>query len=95
MANMDIKTPKFFTDHINFLMATGTAQNGNFYVVSGSNLITVLNAGSEAELFDMRPMNQVHFETSGSTSIREDHVLINLHLGSDFFNFNCDDAWSN
>ena len=39
MANMDIKTPKFFTDHINFLMATGTAQNGNFDVVSGSNLI--------------------------------------------------------
>lgn len=90
MANMNIRKPKFFTDHINFLLATGTAQNGNFDIRSGSDLIDTLNAGSEAELFDMRPMNQVHFETSGSTSIREDHVLLNLHLGSDFFNFNCD-----
>lgn len=90
MANMNVRTPKFFTDHINFLLATGTAQNGNFDIMSGTDLINTLNAGSAAELFDMRPMNQVHFETSGSTSIREGHVLLNLNLGGDFFNFNCD-----
>ena len=88
MANMDIKTPKFFTDHINFLMATGTAQNGNFDVVSGSDIINTFNAGSEAELFDMRPMNQVHFETSASATVRADHVLVNLDLGTNLFN--CD-----
>ena len=64
MANMDVRTPKFFTDYPNFLMATGTAQDGNFDVMSGSDLINTFNAGSEAELFDMKPMNQVHFETS-------------------------------
>ena len=88
MANMDIKTPKFFTDFPNFLMATGTAQNGNFDVMSGSDLINTFNAGSEAELFDMKPMNQVHFETSGSSAIKADHVLINIDLGSSAFN--CD-----
>ena len=90
MANMDIGTPKFFTDHINYLMATGTAQNGNFDVVpaDSNDLISTFNAGSEAELFDMRPMNQVHFETSGSSAIRADHVLVNVDLGSS--SFNCD-----
>ena len=89
MANMKIRTSKFYTDHPNFLMASGTAQNGNFDVMSGSDLINTFNSGtSEAELFDMKPMNQVHFETSASAGVRADHVLINIDLGSSAFN--CD-----
>lgn len=85
MANMDIRTPKFFTDTINFLMSTGTAQNGNFDVVSGSNLINTYSAGSEAELFDMKPLNQVTFTTSTDTTVREDHVLININKQTSSF----------
>ena len=82
MANMSIKKIKFFTDYINFLMSTGTSQNNNFDIMSGSNLISSLNAGSEVELFDMKPLNQVHFETSSN---RADHVLINIDLKDTLF----------
>ena len=88
MANMDIKTVKFFTDHINFLMASGIAQDGNFDVISGSDLINTFNLGSEPELFDMRPMNQCQFETSENATARTDHVLVNIDLNSNAFN--CD-----
>lgn len=74
MANMNIGTPRFYADHINFLMSRGIAQDGNFDVITGSNLIGV-QTGSEAELFDMRPLNKVDFDTSAATS---DHVLINI-----------------
>ena len=84
MANNDVKIPKFYPDIINHLMATGTAQNGNFDLMSGTDLISTLNAGSEAELFDMNPLNQVHFETSASSSIRADHVLLNINTGGDY-----------
>ena len=88
MANMEVKTPKFFTDHINFLMSTGTAQNGNFDVVSGTNLLSTFNLGSEAEFFDMRPMNQIQIETSADSITRAKHVLLNVDLNSN--SFNCD-----
>ena len=88
MANMNIRKPKFFTDHINFLMASGTAQNGNFDVESGTDLITTFNLGSEAELFDMKPLNQCQFETSANSTVRADHVLVNIDLGQQAV-FNC------
>ena len=78
MANMNIGTPRFYTDHINFLMSRGIGQDGNFDVITGSNLIGV-QTGSEAELFDMRPLNKVDFNTSAATS---DHVLINIDTQS-------------
>ena len=74
MANMNIGTPRFYTDHINYLMSRGVGQDGNFDVITGSNLIGI-QTGSEAELFDMRPLNKVDFDTSANTS---DHVLINI-----------------
>jgi hypothetical protein len=87
MANMNIRTPKFYTDIINFLMATGTEQDGNFDVVGDSsvNFIDTFISGSEAELFDMRPMNQVTFDTSSTTAIRGKHVLININKQSTNF----------
>ena len=78
MANMNIGTPRFYTDHINFLMSRGIGQDGNFDVITGSNLIGI-QTGSEAELFDMRPLNKVDFDTSANTS---DHVLINIDTQS-------------
>ena len=54
MANMNVRTPRFYPDHINYLLSRGVAQNGNFDVETGSNLIGIQN-GTEAELFDMNP----------------------------------------
>jgi len=78
MANMNISTPRFYTDIVNFLMSRGLEQDGNFDVITGSNLIGV-QTGSEAELFDMRPLNKVDFNTSAATS---DHVLVNIDTQS-------------
>tara|TARA_R100000988_G_C3996946_1_gene166409 strand:- start:250 stop:1290 length:1041 start_codon:yes stop_codon:yes gene_type:complete len=85
MANMDIRTPRFYTDTINFLMSVGTEQDGNFDVVSGTNLINTYVTGSEAELFDMRPMNQVTFNTTASAGVQAEHVLININKQSTNF----------
>ena len=77
MANLNVRTPKFFVDNINHRLASGTAQNGNADVVDGS-----INSGkSEAELFDMKPMNQVEFETTAAPA---SHVLINIDTGGGF-----------
>lgn len=84
MANQDVEIPKFYPDIINHLMATGTAQDSNFDLMSGSDLITTINSGSEAELFDMNPLNQVVFETSADGTTQADHVLININTGGDY-----------
>ena len=84
MANLDVAIPKFYPDIISHLMATGTAQNGNFDIMSGSDLITTINSGSEAGLFDMNPLNQVVFETSASATTRADHILLNIDTTGDY-----------
>ena len=93
---MNIGTPRFYTDHINYLMSRGIGQDGNFDVITGANLIGI-QTGSEAELFDMRPLNKVDFDTSANTS---DHVLINIDTQSTstkksfvaILNHNCNSA---
>jgi hypothetical protein len=87
MANMNIRTPRFYTDNINYLLSRGVAQNGNFDVrpTAGANggAIIGLQTGTEAELFDMNPLNKVDFDTSGTST---GHVVINLDLGGSFKN---------
>ena len=64
MANMNIRTPRFYVDWISHLLARGVPQNGNFDVyTTGSNKIGI-QTGTEAELFDMKPLNKVDFNTS-------------------------------
>ena len=79
MANMNIGTPRFYVDEINYLMARGVAATefavtdtdaGNTFI--GDSLMTT---GSTAELFDMRPLNKVTFNTSSDT---DGHVLITI-----------------
>ena len=85
MSNVNIAKPKFFVDHINNRLATGTAQNNNVDVMSGTDLITATaNATTEADLFDLRPFNQVEFVTKTDTTSQEDHVLINYDTGGGF-----------
>ena len=80
MANMNIRTPRFYTDNISFLMSRGIAQNGNFDVTAtddGAYFMGTFTTGSEPELFDMNPLNKVTFDTSADTDA---HVLITLDL---------------
>ena len=62
-------------------MATGSPQNGNFDVMSGTDLIHTFTQGSEPELFDLRPMNQCSWDTSADT---DGHVLVNMDTGGGF-----------
>jgi len=80
MANMNIRTPRFYVDWISHLLARGVPQNGNFDVMTGSGKIN-FQTGSEAELFDMKPLNKVDFNTKENTS---DHVLINVDINSTY-----------
>ena len=61
MANMNIRTPRFYIDYIQYLLSRGVAQNGNFDVVatggSGATATRGLQSGTEAELFDGKPLN--------------------------------------
>ena len=78
MANMNVRTPRFYPDWINFFLNRGIAQNGNFDVLAtdaGAYKIG-LQTGTEAELFDMNPLNVVDFDTSADT---DGHVLVTLN----------------
>ena len=79
MANLDIRTPRFYCDLISYQLSRGKAQNGNFDVISGSNLIHTFTQGSEPELFDMRPSNLCSWDTTGDSGA--DHVVINIDTG--------------
>ena len=83
MANQNIRTPRFYIDEISYLLSRGVAQNGQFDVVatggSGATATRGIQTGSEAELFDMRPLNKVDFDTSGDT---DSQVLITVDTQS-------------
>ena len=81
MANLNIRTPRFYPCLANHRMATGSPQNGNFDVMSGTDLIHTFTQGSEPELFGLRPMNQCSWDTSADT---DGHVLVNMDTGGGF-----------
>jgi len=85
MANQNIRTPRFYTDMINYLMARGVAQNGEFDVIATGGVFQGLQTGTEAELFDMKPLNKVDFDTSANTT---DHVLITIDTQTANFHIN-------
>jgi hypothetical protein len=84
MANMNIRTPRFYCDSINYRLSRGVAQNTKFDVQatsSGSHSVGIKSGGGvEADLFDMRPSNLVTFDTSSSTTTRADHVIVSLDV---------------
>ena len=84
MANMNIRQPRFYCDYINYRLSRGVAQDGRFDVQAtstGNNLVGIKSGGgTEAELFDMRPLNLVTFDTSASSAAKADHVVVSLDL---------------
>ena len=83
MANMNVQTPRFYIDYIGYLLSRGVAQNTNFDVTatggSGASAFRGLQTGTEAELFDGRPLNLCDFDTSGDT---DSQVLVTINLQS-------------
>lgn len=79
MSNQNIRTPRFYTDIMSYLMSRGSSASSLIDVkaTGGSDPSKTrgIQNGSEAELFDMRPLNKVDFDTSGDP---DSHVLIVL-----------------
>lgn len=89
MSNLNIRKPRFYTDMINYLIARGVTQNGEFDVIatggSGATATRGIQNGSEAELFDMKPLNKVDFDTSGDT---DSQVLITIDTQTENYRIN-------
>ena len=83
MANMNVKTPRFYVDTINYLLSRGVTQDGEFDVTatggSGTSATRGIQTGSEIELFDMNPLNKVSFDTSGDV---DSQVLVTIDTQS-------------
>jgi|21_taG_2_1085346.scaffolds.fasta_scaffold26348_3 hypothetical protein len=66
MANLNIRKPRFYVDLINFLQNRDTA-GGHYGISTSTNQIDVVSGNNIANLYDMRPLNQVEFNTTGDT----------------------------
>jgi hypothetical protein len=89
MANMDVGTPRFYCDYVNYLMSRGVASS-EFAVEAtdvtggaGAGKMGTFVTGSAAELFDMKPLNLVTFDTSADN---DGHVLVTFDLNTAGFN---------
>ena len=81
MANMNIGTPRFYVDEISYLLSRGVAAT-EFAVTAtnaGNGYMGTFTTGSAAELFDLRPLNKVTFDTSADT---DGHVVITIDTQS-------------
>ena len=76
MANQNIRTTRFYPDLINYHRARGSSIGTVAATDAGAYKIGV-QAGSADELFDLRPLNQVTFDTSADT---DGHVLVNVNF---------------
>ena len=81
MANLNIRKPRFYVDLINFL------QNRDRFggiETSGSTgeQIDVISGNSVDGLYDMRPLNQVEFNTTGNT---DGHINLWFNLKTSTF----------
>jgi hypothetical protein len=75
MANQNIRTPRFYTDLINYHIARGQAL-GSVTATNATNGFVGLPATNTVDdLLDLRPLNQVTFDTSADA---DGHVLFNV-----------------
>lgn len=79
MANVNIRKPRFYVDLINFLKNRDQFGGHTGIETSGSDQIDVVSGSSVDELYDMRPLNQVEFNTTGNT---DGHVNLWFNLKS-------------
>ena len=75
MANQNIRTPRFYTDLINYHRARSSAI-GSITATNATNGFVGLPAtNTVGDLLDLRPLNQVTFDTSADT---DGHILFNV-----------------
>lgn len=67
MANLNIRTPRFYIDYINFLTSRGTTSHYGIETANTGGEQIPISSGDVGELYDMRPLNQVTFNTSANT----------------------------
>ena len=92
MANLNIKTPRFYVDRINYILNRGRtiSQSCEIQATNTSNNTVGLKTGSEvSDLIDMRPLNQATFDTSATTDTQADTVVtrFDFAFGSYVTNF--------
>lgn len=82
MANVNIRTPRFYCDSISYRLSRGVSQDGVYDVqaTSSVNNLVGIKTGLEIELFDMKPLNLVTFNTKASSTTRTDHVVVTLDV---------------
>ena len=81
MANQTIKTPRFYTDLVSYFRARGSAIGA----ISSTTGTIQVQTGSVHELFDLRPLNQVTFDTSANPA---NHVLTKITFSTAQFKQN-------
>lgn len=92
MANLNIRTPRFYVDRINYILNRGRtiSQSCEIQATSTGNNTVGLKTGSEvSDLIDMRPLNQATFDTSATTDTQADTVVtrFDFAFGSYVTNF--------
>lgn len=84
MANLNIRKPRFYVDRLNYLLTRGVAPTYALNVEatnSGANIVGLKDTSDLPELIDMRPLNQVEFNTKASTVTRQDVVIPSFNFG--------------
>ena len=79
MANLNIRKPRFYVDRLNYLLTRGVAPTYALNVESsGTGIIGLKDTADLPELIDMRPLNQVEFNTKANVS---SHVITSYNFG--------------
>jgi len=79
MANQNIRTPRFYTDLINYHRARGSAIGSVTATNASNGFVGLPTSNNVGDLLDLRPLNQVTFDTSADT---DGHVLFNFTFSS-------------
>jgi hypothetical protein len=92
MANLNIRTPRFYVDRINYILNRGRTIAQSCEIQStdiGNNTVGLKTGSSVADLIDMRPLNQAVFETSSTVETQADTVVtrFDFAFGSYVTNF--------
>jgi hypothetical protein len=92
MANLNIRTPRFYVDRINYLLNRGRSVSQACIIQdtnASNNFVGLKSGSSTVDLIDMRPLNQAVFDTSSTTDTMADTVVtrFDFAFGSYVTNF--------
>ena len=80
MANQNIRIPRFYTDITAYLLSKGMTFSTNIALrPTGSGFLADLTTGSTEELFDLRPLNKVTFDTKNNQSSK---IVLNINTST-------------